>query len=192
MRFLRWFILLVIIAVAIHPLQTQAQNRQGAGVLKIKKNNIEYEALALNRLFFNYQPPMDVEHPDGTVTRGSGKHMKIPKEILALNGQKVAIKSFVMPLEYDGKTVKTFLMADELVTCLFCAMLGYDRWMSASSVDPRGFPVTDEQLEYPFTVYGTLEVGEELQDGQLVSLYRIKVDSLDAKREKIFGLFGLF
>ena len=167
-------------------MQIQAQ---GAGVLTIKKNNVEYEVVSLDRLFFHYQPPMDIEHPDGTVTRGNGRHMKIPAEILALKGKKVAIKSFVMPIEYDGKIVKNFLMADELVTCLFCAMLGYDRWISATSIDPNGFFVNDESLDYPFTVYGTLDMGEELQDGQLVSLYRIKVDTLEAKKQKFLGLF---
>ena len=181
------FTLLIIVMMSLVP--ALAQNVKGAGVLKITKNNIEYEIVSMDRLMFKYQPPMDVEHPDGTVTKGSGKKMAIPKEIMALNGKKVGIKAFVLPLEGDSKVVKTFLMADAQVSCLFCAMLGYDQWLFATSVDPQGLPIKDEQLDFPITIYGTLEVGEEYQEGRLASLYRIKADTFDTQRQKIFGLF---
>lgn len=188
-KLIRWFLLTVVLVLVIHPIRTQAQATLGAKVLKVTKNNIEYEVVSFDRLFFKYQPPTDVEHPDGTVTKGSGKHMPIPPEIQALNGKKIAIQGFVMPLEVNGQNVKSFLLADELVTCLFCAMLGYDQWMMGMVVDPKGFHIKDEQYDDPMTIYGTLEIGEELQEGQLTSLYRIKADAFEGKKQKILGLF---
>ena len=194
-RFLRWVLLLALVVVALNPLRSGAQiqaktkNGLGAGVLKVTKNHVDYEVVSFDWLFFKYQPPMDVEHPDGTVTKGSGKHMPIPTEILALNGKKVAIKGFVMPLETNGSRVNSFLLADELVTCLYCAMLGYDQWMVGTVVSPRGFRIADEQFDYPITIYGTLEVGEEFQDKQLTSLYRIKADVFEGKKQKFLGIF---
>ena len=191
----RWPLLVVLMAVVVHPMKIQAQMQAetlkglGAGVLRITKNHMDYEVVSFDRLFFKYQPPIDVEHPDGTVTKGLGKQMPIPPEIQALNGKKIAIKGFVVPLETNGENVKSFLLADELVTCLFCAMLGYDQWMVGTVVDSKGFNIKDEQFDDPITIYGTLEVGEEYQDKQLTSLYRIKADSFEGKKQKIFGLF---
>ena len=192
---LRWFLLLAIVVISLNPLHSQVQAQAqtatglGAGVLRITKNHVDYEVISFDRLFFKYQPPFDVEHPDGTVTKGNGKHMAIPPAIRALNGKKIVIKGFVLPLESNGDTVKSFLLADELVTCLFCAMLGYDQWMSGKVLDSKGFSIRDEQYDDPITIYGTLEVGEEYEDKQLVSLYRIKADAFEGKRQKFLGIF---
>ena len=99
------------------------------------------------------------------------------------------IQGFVLPLENNGKAVKTFLLADELVTCLFCAGLGYDQWLMGTVVDAKGFDIKDEQFDDPISIYGTLEVGEELQEGQVVTLYRIKADAFEGKKTKMFGIF---
>ena len=115
------------------------QPKLGAAPLKFVRNNINYQVVSFDDLYFNYLPPVDVEHPDGNITKGTKKPMAIPKQIQALNGKKVAIKGFVIPLaNSEGQTTKEFLFADELVSCLFCAMLGYDQWMVGDTVDPKG------------------------------------------------------
>ena len=184
-----WLSLLFIIFSVLHPLEIRAQGVNGASIQKITKNQIDYEVVTFSSLRFQYQPPFDVEHPDGTVTKGSKTRKPIPAEIKALNGKKVAIKAYVLPLDSSGQTVKTFLMADQLVSCLFCAMLGYDEWIKSETVNPQGIAISDDQLEEPVIVFGTLEMGEEIQDGQLLSFYRFKADAFEPKRQKIFGLF---
>lgn len=105
-----------VIILVVHPKGSQAEGQDvksssklGAADLKVTKNGTEYEVVSFDRLFFKYQPPFDVEHPDGTVTKGSGKHMSVPPEIMALNGKKIAIKGFMMPLENNGDNIKSFL-----------------------------------------------------------------------------------
>ena len=185
-KLLRWVLLSTLILVAAHPAWTQNQPRVGAPALKLTKNKIDYEFVSFNQLFFHYQPPMDVEQPDGNVVKGSKHPMPIPKDIQALNGKKVAIKGFVIPLANSGQSIKEFLFADELVTCMFCAMLGYDQWMIGNVVDPKGFRLKDDEYEEPITIYGTLEVGPEYQNGQFTSLYRFKADGFE--RKKFLGI----
>ena len=188
--FLRWAFLCACIILAAHPAWTQGQPKLGAAPLKFVKNNINYEGVSFENLYFNYLPPVDVEHPDGNITKGTKKPMPIPREIQALNGKKVAIKGFVIPLaNSQGQATKEFLFADELVSCLFCAMLGYDQWMVGDTVDPKGFDIKDEQFEEPITVYGTFEVGPKFEEGEFVGLYRIKADGFEVERKKIFGVF---
>ena len=135
-------------------------------------------------------PPVDVEHPDGNITKGTKKPMPIPQEIEALNGKKVVIKGFVIPLANSGgQTIKEFLFADELVSCLFCAMLGYDQWMVGNTVDPKGFDIKDEQFDGPITIYGTFDVGPKFEDGEFTGLYRIKADGFEVEKKKFLGIF---
>ena len=148
-----------------------------------------YQDISFEQLSFGYKPPVDVEHPDGTVTKGSKKPTPIPPAVKALNGKKVAIKGFFIPVETDGTNVRTFLFADQLVTCLFCQGLGYDQWIFSTVTGRRGFHLSDDEYEEALTVYGTMEVGEQYEDKQLTGIYRLKADSFESSRKKVFGLF---
>src|SRR5271169_3227544 len=98
-RFLRWVFLCACILWAAHPAWTQSQQpKLGAAPLKFVRNNIDYQVVSFDDLFFNYMPPVDVEHPDGNITKAAKTPMAIPKQVRVLNGQKVAIKGFVIPL----------------------------------------------------------------------------------------------
>lgn len=194
-KFLRWAFLCVCILLAAHPAWTQNQQpsrpQSGTAPLKlVNYKNVNYIVVSFDDLYFNYQPPVDVEHPDGNITKGTNKPMPIPKQIQALNGRKVAIKGFVIPLaNSEGQTTKEFLFADELVSCLFCAMLGYDQWMVGDTADPKGFNISDDQFEEPITIYGTLGVGPKFEDGEFTGLYRIKADGWQPDKKKFLGVF---
>ncbi len=189
----RWVFLCACILWAAHPAWTQSQAghpKLGAAPLKFVRNNIDYQVVSFDDLYFNYMPPVDVEHPDGNITKGTKKPMPIPQEIEALNGKKVVIKGFVIPLANSGgQTIKEFLFADELVSCLFCAMLGYDQWMVGNTVDPKGFDIKDEQFDGPITIYGTFDVGPKFEDGEFTGLYRIKADDFEVEKKKFLGIF---
>jgi hypothetical protein len=193
LRLIGWIFLSVCIVLVArpHPAWTQSQApKLGAAPLTFVKNNINYDVVSFEDLFFNYQPPVDVEHPDGNITKAAKTPMAIPKQILDLNGKKVAIKGFVIPLaDSEGQNTKEFLFADELVSCLFCAMLGYDQWMIGDTIDPKGFNIKDEEFEEPITIYGTMEVGPKFEDGEFVGIYRIKADGFEVERKKMFGIF---
>jgi len=189
-RFLRLSVLSAVILLTANPAWTQNQPKLGAAPLKFVRNNVNYQVVSFDDLYFNYQPPVDVEHPDGNITKAAKTPMAIPKQILALNGQKVAIKGFVIPLaNSEGQNTKEFLFADELVSCLFCAMLGYDQWMVGDTVDPKGFNIKDDEFEEPITIYGTLEVGPKFEDGEFVGIYRFKAEGYEVERKKILGIF---
>jgi hypothetical protein len=193
-RFLRWMFLCICILLAAHPSgwgQNQPHGpKLGAQPLKFVKNGIDYRVVTFDDLYFNYMPPVDVEHPDGNITKGTKKPMLIPPQIAALNGRKVAIKGFVIPLaNSEGQNTKEFLFADQLVSCLFCAMLGYDQWMVGNTVDPKGFNIKDDDFDMPITIYGTFDVGPKFDEGEFIGIYRIKAEGFEVERKKIFGIF---
>jgi hypothetical protein len=189
-KFFRWVFLCGCIVWGAHPVLVHAQPKLGAAPLKFVKNNINYQVVSFDDLYFDYKPPVDVEHPDGNITKAAKKPMAIPPQIGALNGKKVAIKGFVIPLaNSEDQAIKEFLFADQLVSCLFCAMLGYDQWMIGNTVDPKGFKMKDEEFEEPITVYGTFDVGPKFEDGEFAGIYRIKADGYEVGRQKFLGIF---
>jgi len=195
-KILRWVFLCACILMVARPAWTQSQPLQpaqpkvGQAPLTFVRNKINYQVVTFDDLYFNYQPPVDVEHPDGNITKAAAKPMAIPPQLLALNGQKVAIKGFVIPLaDSEGQNTKEFLFADELVSCLFCAMLGYDQWMVGNTVNPKGFDIKDDDFDQPITIYGTFEVGPKFEDGEIVGIYRIKADGFEVEKKKFMGIF---
>src|SRR5271167_4681545 len=111
-NFVRWVFLCACVLLAAHPAWTQSVSSQpklGAAPLKFVKNGINYQVVSFDDLYFNYQPPVDVEHPDGNITKAAKTPMPIPQQLQALNGKKVAIKGFVIPLaNSEGQNVKEF------------------------------------------------------------------------------------
>ncbi len=168
---------IVVLIVFGNSLGFAQTDHRGASVLRVEKNKVSYEVVPFSFLQFGYKPPFDVENPDGTVTKAADKPMSFPETIKALDGAKVAITGFVLPLESDEENVKTFLLAGELVTCLFCQGLSMDQWLFAQVNNPKGIRIKDEQFEMPWTIYGTLHVGEEYKEGQLINIYRFDVES---------------
>ncbi|MDE1920854.1 MAG: hypothetical protein KGJ09_02430 [Candidatus Omnitrophica bacterium] len=192
-KVLRWVFLSVCILLAAHPARSQVHPPpRGPQVLKfVEKDHQRYQVVTFDELFFNYAPPVAVEHPDGNVTPAAKVPMTIPKDIQDLSGKKVAVTGFVIPLASQGfgQNTKEFLFADELVSCLFCAMLGYDQWMIGDTVDPKGFNISDDDFNEPITIYGTLNVGPKFEDGEFAGIYRIKADAFEVQKKKLFGIF---
>lgn len=180
-------ILSLLFLTIVSPVVVFAQPKQGASILTLKKNNLSYEVVPMDRLFFQYQPPMDIENPDGTVTKKSDKPMAIPDNIKEISGKQVAIKGFVLPLDVDGDYVKTFLLVDQLVSCLFCQGMGMDQWVMVTVKDPKGVRIKDEEYESPITVYGTIDIGEKVEGDVVVSIYRMDADGIDVSRKGLFN-----
>ena len=133
-------------------------------ISELTRNNQTYKVISFGQLFFSRKLNAPIE---------------IPEHIKALNGKKVAMQGFVMPLERDGKNLKTFMFVDQLITCMFCQGMGVTQWVMSTAMDSKGFNLNNDQYENSMIVYGTLEVGEEYKDGSLASVYRMKADGIE-------------
>lgn len=98
--------------------------------------------------------------------------MTLPRDVRRLDGDKVTLSGFMEP-EFEGEEdVAFFMLIDDACGCegmpklneiVFCAM-------------PDG--ETTEILSGMVTVEGTLWVGEQVEDGEVVALYTFDVDSV--------------
>ena len=82
-KFIRWVFLCTCILLAAHPAWTQSppkspEDNWGAAPFEVRQEKHQLQVVSFDDLYFNYMPPVDVEHPDGNITKGTKKPMPIP------------------------------------------------------------------------------------------------------------------
>ncbi len=102
-------------------------------------------------------------------------HEQIPKNIRALNGRKVSIEGFIIPIEQEREKLRTFLLVKSRAICCFGVPPRMNEWIY---VEMRGERRAEFARDVPALVSGELEVGEEVQDGIVMSIYRMKADAV--------------
>jgi hypothetical protein len=134
---------------------------------RVKELSREYKAITFGNLgdFFYYTPGPG-EKPDAEMVKKS----KIPDDIKALNGKKVALNGFMMPIDQDAEGSREFVLNGNFDMCGFGGPVAINQWVVVKYTGSGRVPYT----HLPMTVFGELEVGEEYRDGQIFSIYRMK------------------
>ena len=135
----------------------------------------EYTPVGFDKLAsFKYQVPDDPLHEPAT--RALLKQNKIPQPIKSLNGQKVAVDGFMLPLRVENGKITEFLILCDQGMCCFGKIPKINEWISIRMPPGEGVkPLMDVKLKF----YGTLKVGEVLENGYLVGIYEMDGERLD-------------
>lgn len=148
---------------------------------KPDKDLPDYTKLAFSYLS-NYEyvlqediPPRPVPAGGGPIPTPTAIPNQVPQTIQAFTGKKVAIWGYMLPVKYEKDKIRTFLLLNNQMFCCFGVAPKMNEWVYVK-VDPKR-PV-EYVPDVPVKVYGTFEVGEEIKDGMVVSLYRMVADSL--------------
>lgn len=135
----------------------------------------DYSLLGFDRLAsFAY------EVPDDPITEPKAKAILeknvIPESVKKFDKQKIALKGFMLPLKVeDGKITELLILRDQSMCC-YGAVPKINEWVSVRMPKGRGVrPVMD----VPVTIFGTLKVGEVLENGYLVGIYEMDGERLD-------------
>ena len=100
-----------------------------------------------------------------------------PDRILGLDGEKVAMDGFMLPLDFENKAITAFVLNPYPPGCCYGgAMPRMDEWIEVEVEDPDGCPYYAYRV---VRVTGTLEVGEVIDAyGYVTSVYRIQADDV--------------
>jgi hypothetical protein len=93
----------------------------------------------------------------------------IPEAVRALNGRRVELVGYIMPIDIDEKGVRSFALIKDQASCCFGQTPRINHWVY---VTVKGRPLREIDFE-PKRVVGTLTVGEYYEQGYLVCLYRM-------------------
>ncbi|MEM7245373.1 MAG: DUF3299 domain-containing protein [Acidobacteriota bacterium] len=102
----------------------------------------------------------------------------IPKEVWDLDGSWVELKGYLLPVTFDnesGRVLEAVLAATNHAVCGFGADIEMNEWILVKM--PKEVPRFNTFL--PLTVRGELEVGEDYQDGWVMSIYRMDAHELE-------------
>ena len=127
-----------------------------------------YEALDFSALG-------EFEYPVYVKVKEGEELPEIPAEVRACDGKQVGITCFMNPVRFDREGVSEFLLVKDILGCCFGATPKMNHWIRVRMREGERakFYAYDE-----LKVYGELEVSEELEDGYVMSIYRMTVHHL--------------
>jgi hypothetical protein len=133
----------------------------------------EYLKLGFETLssYFYATPSMDnAQNPERK------RDKQIPSPVRNLNGKKVTVTGFMKPLDIDTSGgVKSFMLLKDTSVCCYGRLPRMNEWVRVQMREGKTAAFIPDQ---PITVIGTLEVGEDIQKGVVLSIYRLHAEDV--------------
>jgi hypothetical protein len=144
---------------------------EGKDNSRVKELIREYKPITFNSLgdFFYYTPEPG-ERPNPEMVKES----RIPDKVKALNGRKIAISGYMMPIDQNQEGSREFMLNGNTDMCGFGGPTSINQWIVVKYTGGGRVPYTHLLM----SVFGELEVGEEYKDGWLISIYRMKAKAV--------------
>lgn len=109
----------------------------------------------------------------------------VPDKVQALNGQKISVVGFMIPMDLDKNGgVSSFILAQSRMTCCYGVTPKLNQWIYVTMAPGT---TTSQLMDIPITVYGTLGVGTHFDIQDLGwCLYRMTSDKVDMPKNSWF------
>lgn len=107
----------------------------------------------------------------GTLRKGSDLKGALPETVLSLDGEDIAIRGFMYPLEYDIGYAREFLFMPFDMTCHLGDWPGLAEFMIVKMEGDEGAKVF---LHDPVTLHGTLRIEERWEFGMATGLLYVE------------------
>ncbi len=106
---------------------------------------------------------------------------QIPAKIKALNEKPVLLVGFMVPIDVDRKgNVTSFALTQNQSFCCYGIPPGLTELVIVEMEEGKVAPYS---YDVPVAVYGTLKVGEDIDDGYILSLYSVTAGEVVDVRE---------
>jgi len=105
---------------------------------------------------------------------GAAGNEVIPEEVLALDGQRVGIVGFMLPVDFNGQGVNQFILNANMDMCYFGAPTLPNQFITVTITGGRRGPL----VHTPVVVFGTLHITPQRRNGRVVGLYRVDADGI--------------
>ena len=133
-----------------------------------------YERLGFDVLSgFPYEVTRELaERTNNMAATSVGGWATIPAAVRALDGHRVAIRGFLLPVRMNAGLAFEFLLLRNQNMCCYGSVPKINEWITVQAKGEGIKPIMDQ----PVTVIGKLHVGEIREQGFLVGLYRLDAD----------------
>ncbi len=126
---------------------------------------------------FEYElPEMDVLNAIQDSGDPGDLEARFPLEVLAVESRYVELEGYMVPYEYDEEGIYSFTLVRDQAMCCFGGAFRTNHFVEAVMAnDGRAEPADLE----PIIVIGTIEVGEVVDGGYVLSVYRMLIDEVE-------------
>ena len=100
---------------------------------------------------------------------------QISPQIQAMNGKKVEIQGFMLPLDISEGNLRTFMLLKDQMACCFGNIPRLNEWVYVRV--PKEKQISTYQ-DVPITLFGTLRVGTEFEGEVLTGIYHLELDHM--------------
>jgi hypothetical protein len=114
--------------------------------------------------------------PKYVVTEEDDLTGRVPKKVQALDGQKVRITGFMLPMHLKDGLVTDFLLIRSQLTCCFGVPPAPNEWVVVSMVGSG----VQQQMDTPIQAFGKLHVGAMFENHAFSGLYRLECEKVIA------------
>ncbi|MCA9448148.1 MAG: DUF3299 domain-containing protein [Candidatus Omnitrophica bacterium] len=111
---------------------------------------------------------------------------QIPNYIMALDDNKVSLEGYMVPLDIEDEKVKSFILTNSMMLCCFGSMPWINEWVYVEMDEGHEADFFNDTV---IQVSGVLDVGEEIEDGIVLSLYRMEGQDVKSQGKPLNYLF---
>jgi hypothetical protein len=129
-------------------------------------SNIGFEHLAS----YAYPMPSDSNQPKPGSTDG------IPGKVRELDGKRVCIEGYMLPMKLNDGLVNEFLLIRSPMVCCYGAIPATNEWVVVKMKTG-----TSPVMDVPIKLYGTLHVGAVYEDTSFAGLYAVDGEKVAPK-----------
>lgn len=105
---------------------------------------------------------------------------QIPDKVKQIDGKKVAITGFMLPIDVDKGKVKRFLLLKSTMSCCFGVAPRINEVVYVESSNKQKI---QSVMDTPITVFGKLSVGQQFrEDLMLIGVYQLELDEVKRAR----------
>ena len=105
-----------------------------------------------------------------------GQSGTIPDNVRALDGRRVRIAGYMLPVKVENGLVKECLLLRNQMMCCYGRRPELNEWVVVRFAGD-GVPA---RMDTPLAFYGTLHVGERFEDHVFTGLYELAADKISA------------
>lgn len=103
------------------------------------------------------------------------KEQKVPGDVAAMNGKKVAVMGYMIPVDFQDGGTNEFILVNVVPGCFFCSKPMPNDWIEVQTIGGKRFPYAGDEL---IIVTGKFEVGPVYDGAFLRSIYRLNADNV--------------
>ncbi len=141
-----------------------------------------YQSLTFNMLTsYPFREPNWAKMDDPAYIASLNLDEQISSQIKAMNGKKVEIQGFMLPLDMSGDNLRTFMLLKDQMACCYGNIPRLNEWVYVRVPTKKKINIHQDVL---VTLLGRLRVGAKFEGEVLTGIYHLELDRIQIDQKE--------